>query len=69
MSSDPEALRELTWRVAHPCHNGNCVRVAVQGDMIIVGNTRHPAGPVLTYSRDEWDAFVDGVRRGDFDDL
>jgi Domain of unknown function (DUF397) len=37
--------------------------------MIMIGDTKNPGGPVLSYSRAEWDAFVAGIRQGDFDDL
>ena len=59
----------LAWRVARDCDAGNCVRVAPRADMIVIGDTKNPDGPVLSYSRAEWVAFVDGIRAGDFDDL
>jgi hypothetical protein len=37
--------------------------------MIVIGDTKNPDGPVLTYSRSEWRAFAEGIRQGDFDDL
>jgi hypothetical protein len=48
--------------------NGNCVEVAsLPGDEIGVRNSRHPDGPVLTFTPAEWDAFVGGARLGEFD--
>jgi hypothetical protein len=35
----------------------------------MLGDSKHPDGPVLSYSREEFRAFVEGVRLGDFDDL
>lgn len=32
-------------------------------------NSRDPSGPVLVYTRAEIAAFLDGARRGEFDDL
>jgi hypothetical protein len=50
--------------------NGNCVEVAsLPGDEIGVRNSRDPDGPVLTFTPDEWDAFVGGARLGEFDRL
>ena len=65
----PESLGELSWRVARKCNGGECVRVAAHGDTIVIGSSEHLDGPVIAYSRDEWTAFVQGVRDGDFDDL
>jgi predicted secreted Zn-dependent protease len=68
-SSLPPILGDFSWRVARKCNAGNCVRVAASGDMIVIGDSKSPEGPVLTYSHSEWNTFVEGVRQGDFDDL
>ena len=48
--------------------NGNCVEVAsLPGGEIGVRNSRNAAGPVLTFTPDEWRAFLGGVRNGEFD--
>jgi hypothetical protein len=47
----------------------NCVQVKSKDGMIIVGNTRLSEGPFLSYTRDEWVAFLDGAKKGEFDDL
>jgi uncharacterized protein DUF397 len=48
--------------------NGNCVEVAsLPGGEIGVRNSRNSAGPVLTFTPDEWHAFLGGVRNGEFD--
>ena len=48
--------------------NGNCVEVAsLPGGEIGVRNSRDPGGPVLTFTPDEWHAFLGGVRNGEFD--
>jgi hypothetical protein len=36
---------------------------------IAVRNSRHPSGPALIYTRAEIEAFLTGVRNGEFDDL
>ena len=47
---------------------GNCVEVAsLPGGQIGVRNSRNSAGPVLTFTSDEWRAFLGGVRNGEFD--
>ena len=48
--------------------NGNCVEEAsLPGGQIGVRNSRNSAGPVLTFTSDEWRAFLGGVRNGEFD--
>jgi Domain of unknown function (DUF397) len=68
MPSVPESEGELSWRVARRCNGGACIRVAATGDGVVIGNSQ-PDGPVISYSRAEWTAFVEGIRQGDFDDL
>ena len=48
--------------------NGNCVEVAeLSGGSVAVRNSRDPEGPVLTFTRGEWEAFLGGARLGEFD--
>jgi Domain of unknown function (DUF397) len=48
--------------------NGNCVEVTSLPDGEIgVRNSRHSSGPVLSFTSDEWHAFLGGVRNGEFD--
>ncbi|MGO8957321.1 MAG: DUF397 domain-containing protein [Streptosporangiaceae bacterium] len=67
--SDVSSLGELSWRVARHCEAGSCVRIAQQDDMVFVGDTKNPDGPVLAYSLAEWQTFAEGIKRGDFDDF
>jgi deferrochelatase/peroxidase EfeB len=46
---------------------GNCVEIAQVEDGFAMRNSRFPDGPALVYTRAELAAFVEGVRRGDFD--
>ncbi|GII22220.1 DUF397 domain-containing protein [Planosporangium mesophilum] len=48
-------------------YSDGCVEVAFVGDAIAVRDSRNPAGPVLLFTRSEWDAFVGGARDGEFD--
>jgi hypothetical protein len=65
----PPRLGDINWHVAIACNGGECIRVAPQGNQIIIGDSKKPHGPVLTYSRTEWHTFVEGIRQGDFDGL
>ena len=58
-----------SWRTATMSGGGNCVQVKSQDDMIIVRHSRLADGPFLSYTRDEWVAFLDGAKKGEFDDL
>jgi Domain of unknown function (DUF397) len=58
-----------SWRTATMSGGNNCVQVKSNDGMIIVGNSRLADGPFLSYTRDEWVAFLDGAKKGEFDDL
>jgi Domain of unknown function (DUF397) len=50
--------------------NGNCIEVAPAEDGgVLIRDSRDPDGPVLTFTPAEWDAFLDGARKGEFDHL
>ena len=50
--------------------NGNCVEISDQpGGTIGVRNSRDREGAVLRFTSDEWQAFLGGVRNGEFDDF
>ncbi|WP_436750254.1 DUF397 domain-containing protein [Streptomyces sp. URMC 129] len=49
---------------------GNCVELAaLAGGGAAFRNSRDPQGPALVYTPEEFAAFVDGVKKGEFDDL
>ena len=48
-------------------YNDNCVEVAFVGGAIIVRDSRTPDGPQLVFTPNEWDAFVEGAKDGEFD--
>ncbi|KUL53250.1 DUF397 domain-containing protein [Streptomyces sp. NRRL S-1521] len=48
--------------------NGNCVEVArLSGGQVAMRNSRFPDGPALVYTREEIEAFLGGVKDGEFD--
>lgn len=59
------------WRKSRRSNpSGNCVELAVLPDgSIAVRNSRHPAGPALIYTPQEFSAFVLGAKDGDFDGM
>ena len=59
----------LAWRTARRSNGTNCVEVAQVPDGVALRNSRTPDGPVIVYTAAEFAAFLDGARRGEFDDL
>jgi Domain of unknown function (DUF397) len=64
-------LQDVTWRKSRRSNSqGTCVELAIlAGGTFAVRNSRHPGGPALVYTQAEIDAFIRGVKDGDFDDL
>jgi hypothetical protein len=60
----------LEWRKAQrSMNNGACVELARTGGLIVIRDSKDPAGPVLMYTPAEFHAFLDGAKNGEFDDL
>lgn len=55
------------WRRATRCGAISCVEVAMREDHVLVRDGKHPSEGIQRYSLDEWAAFLDGVRHGEFD--
>jgi hypothetical protein len=47
------------------CGTGTCVEVSHRAPRILVRDSKNPGGPVLEFGKDEWRAFVWGIRRGE----
>ena len=43
--------------------------VARDKDRVVFGNTTDPGGPTYSYTAAEWQAFIIGVKQGDFDGI
>lgn len=61
----------LAWRKSAASNpNGDCVELApLPAGGVAVRNSRAPLGTVLIYTRAEIDAFLQGAKAGEFDDL
>lgn len=54
------------WRRSLRCDTNACIEAALMGGDIVLRDSKRPDGPVLRFSKDEWDAFIAGVQAGDF---
>jgi hypothetical protein len=70
-----EPLAQAQWRVSSFCddggaNGGSCVEVAALPDgRIAVRNSNHPGVGAVYFTRAEMDAWIKGVKAGEFDDL
>ncbi|MFI7147577.1 DUF397 domain-containing protein [Nonomuraea sp. NPDC050022] len=70
-------LARASWRKSSRSNNGgNCVEIAVVSAgtgpkvgsrLFAVRDSKDPNGPALIFTPGEWDAFVSGVKDGEFD--
>jgi Domain of unknown function (DUF397) len=59
-------VENVMWKRSNRCGDASCVEVASLKDEIVVRDSKDPDGPVLRFTREEWEAFVGGVEDGDF---
>jgi len=61
-------MQKATWvRSSFSYANGNCVEVLTHTDgRVEVRNSRFPDKQMPPFTQAEWDAFVAGVRNGEF---
>jgi Domain of unknown function (DUF397) len=64
-----EAPDSLDWRKSSHSNSVGCLEFAANGDSVLIRDSKDRRGPVLSFSPPEWQHFVSGVRRGEFDDL
>jgi hypothetical protein len=48
-------------------NGGGCVEVAGDGEHVYVRNSREPGGKVVAFTRFEWECFIDGAQKHEFD--
>jgi len=59
------------WKKSSFCEDAACVEVSVgdAGMDVLVRDSKDLDGPVLRFTRDEWRAFMEGAKAGEFDDV
>lgn len=56
------------WRKPSICADSSCVELALTDEAVLVRESRYGRyGPVLSFSPDEWRAFMAGAKAGEFD--
>ena len=54
------------WRRSSRCGSTTCVEVAKVEDQYLIRDSKNPGAPALSFTKDEWEAFVLGVNSGEF---
>ena len=59
----------VSWRKSRRSVQGdnNCVEVSVRPTLILLRDSKDPSGVILQFSPHSWNAFIAGVRAGEFD--
>jgi hypothetical protein len=48
--------------------SNGCVVIDIDGEGVVqVHDSKDPDGPILQFGRHEWEAFIRGVKKGEFD--
>lgn len=67
-----ESLPDVAWHISTRSDNlgGNCVEAGPLADgsgRVAVRHSKESNGTTIVYSRGEWEAFIGGVKDGEFD--
>ncbi|MDI6098069.1 DUF397 domain-containing protein [Actinoplanes sp. NEAU-A12] len=61
-------LADAEWRKAGKSNaTGHCVEVAFLENATVVRDSKNPSGQPLVFTGAEWDAFLDGAKKGEFE--
>jgi uncharacterized protein DUF397 len=61
-----EEMNVPAWRKSSRCGTSTCVEVAKVDDQYMIRDSKNPEAATLTFTKDEWVAFVEGVSAGEF---
>ncbi|GAA1409187.1 DUF397 domain-containing protein [Catellatospora coxensis] len=59
-------VETTVWLKSKRCDSNACVEVALIGQVVAMRDSKDPDGPILRFTRQEWDAFTAGLHEGDF---
>lgn len=57
----------LRWTKSRASGNSGCVEVSTDGAAVLVRDSKDRRGQILAFTAHEWEAFLAGVRAGEFD--
>jgi hypothetical protein len=60
-------LARAEWRKSTESTTDACVEVAFVDAQVAVRDSKHRDGVILMFTPNEWEAFIGGVRHGEFD--
>ena len=60
-------LSRAVWRKSTRSGTNGCVEVALDTAEVAVRDSKDRNGPVLQFNAHEWEAFLAGVRNGEFE--
>jgi uncharacterized protein DUF397 len=61
-----EPRSNVAWVRSGRCESAQCVEVGTSNGQIVLRNSSDPDGPIVTFTKSEWDAFLGGVMDGEF---
>jgi hypothetical protein len=67
MGVDMRDLVDATWRKSTYSAVNGCVEIAFLDGFVAVRDSKERQGQALVFTPVEWQAFIDGVRDGQFD--
>ena len=56
----------LEWRKSSYSAIKNCVEVAFWNGWVLMRDSKNPEGRVLMFTSAEWNAFLEGIHKGQF---
>jgi Domain of unknown function (DUF397) len=65
----PQATDNSQWRKSTFSAEGNCVEMKALDDGVVAMRNGESGDVVVTFTREDFKAFVLGVKTGEFDDL
>jgi hypothetical protein len=67
-TQSPNPFAADGYKLSSLTHKCCCVAVKMNPDgSVKVRDTKNPGGQALTFNKDEWAAFIGGVKLGEFD--
>jgi hypothetical protein len=61
------ACVEVGFETSSFCSGSHCVEVGNGDTLVYVRDGKDKTGPVLSFDKDAWIGFLDGINHGDFD--